>query len=279
MITIENGYLKVNINEFSARLNSILCKFNKKEYLTKNNSHLYFPFVGNLKNDSYSYEKEFYKIMNYDLFKNLYFQLEKKYTDKVIFKLTNSSELYEVYPFEFQLYLQYSLDLNRIKVEFLLKNLSNKPLFFQLAYDLNLSLLENSPESYLLTISPNKDTLTSKYTLNEDNFKETISKTFKPPINFSKSFFKDFSFIFKNKDMNIVSFLKRNSREGIVLQSSKFDYTLIKNNNLQSINLKLMNGINDSEDENEDLSKKKSMKLLEKDKTFKCLFTLEMIYC
>ncbi|SJZ53812.1 Galactose mutarotase [Cetobacterium ceti] len=279
MVTIENGYLKVKISKIGAELQSILCKFNKKDYLIEKTSTTIFPIIGPLQNNSYTYNsKEFSMNFNGFIQKTSFF-IEDVNPEAVIFKCSSTPETYSIYPFNFELYIKYSLNLNTVKVEYLVKNIDNKTIYFHLGSNSNVSLQGNALDNYLITVSPNRSLISSKFTLDKNFFTKKETKSFKTPIKLNRTILNEHPLIFKSSDVNTISLLKKNTRDGIVIQSHKFDYiTLIEHGKENSVTIGAWNGISDEETTSKDIKKKGKIKSLEKGKTFNCLFTMEVIY-
>ena len=161
--TLRNSQLTVVIDSFGAELNSI--KSNDIEYLWQADQNFWarhapvlFPIVGKLKNGEYHYREETYKMGGHGFARDSEFKLVKEDDDELIYELCQSEESLLHYPFKFTFRVFYTLNANKIKIRYEVKNDDEKFLNFGVGAHpaFNVPLKNGSFEDYTLTISPNE---------------------------------------------------------------------------------------------------------------------------
>lgn len=122
--TISNSNLTAQINHFGAELFSLKNRDNK-EYIWEGNpafwgkhSPVLFPIVGTLKNNSFHYKESEYHLSRHGFARDIEFELIEKTEISAIFSLTSSEESRKVYPFNFELQICYSLEENKLNIDY-----------------------------------------------------------------------------------------------------------------------------------------------------------------
>ncbi len=123
-ITISNTQLSATINPLGAELFSLKNTKNK-EYIWEGNptfwgkhSPVLFPIVGTLKNNSYHYNGREYHLSRHGFAREMEFELIEKTEKSVTFSLISSIETRKIYPFDFDLQICYSLDENKLYIDY-----------------------------------------------------------------------------------------------------------------------------------------------------------------
>lgn len=189
-VNLSNDVLNIAIQKFGAELHAI--QKDGIEYLWQGNPDFWarqapilFPIVGKLKNGTYTFENETFKLGGHGFARDQAFELIEKDADKVVFELRANRETLAVYPFEFRLRVTYVLKGHDLTVKWEVKNLDEKDLYFGIGAHpaFNVPLENGSFEDYQLSISPAKSRqfiplnpetgvldLTQKAVLNQSQF-------------------------------------------------------------------------------------------------------------
>lgn len=125
MNTIRNkSGLTATINPKGAELVS-LQNASGKEFIWEGNpdfwgkhSPVLFPIVGTLKDNSYHYNGTKYHLPRHGFARDLAFEVVLQTEDQVVFSLQSSGQTYEVYPFDFELQLIYTLAENALEIRY-----------------------------------------------------------------------------------------------------------------------------------------------------------------
>ncbi len=138
MIRIENKFLTAEIQPLGAELISINLNqssnllWEKEISFWNRVSPLLFPIVGRLVNDSFTYNGNKYQMKQHGFARDKIFQLIRKETDEVHFKLQSTDDTHYQYPFDFELIVSYRLIQNTIEIGFHVKNLGTKSMPFSI---------------------------------------------------------------------------------------------------------------------------------------------------
>lgn len=135
MIKISNGVIDVEINENGGCFNSI--KKNGEEYLWQGSEDSWtgkdvaiFPFIARLKDGNYLVDGKEYSMKNHGLCRYATLNAVENHGTSATLNLTYSQDTLSQYPFKFSFDATYSLDGNTISIEYLVKNLDDKPIYF-----------------------------------------------------------------------------------------------------------------------------------------------------
>lgn len=175
--TISNSILSATINHHGAELISLQSIETKKEYIWKGNpdfwgkhSPILFPIVGTLKNNSYQYHDKIFILNRHGFARDFDFQLIAQENDKAIFSLQKNEETFNIFPFDFELQLIYTLKKAELIISYKVINRDQKTMPFSIgghpAFALNnkfenYSLLFESDEK-LISYSLENDLLSDK---------------------------------------------------------------------------------------------------------------------
>ncbi len=136
---LENDYLKVTFRNKSAEMISIIKKETGVEYLWNGDakywgwsSPVLFPFVGSLRDKTYTYEGNQYHLNQHGFARQQEFDFISQTEDEIWFELNSNEVTRENYPFEFKLACGYKISGNTIKVLWRVTNTDNKVLYFSI---------------------------------------------------------------------------------------------------------------------------------------------------
>lgn len=153
---IENDFLRVEFSLKGAELKSIFNKKNKKEILWQadpkfwaKSSPILFPIVGALKNDKYTYLDKQYSLSRHGFARDMVFDKIEDNESKIIFSLKSNKDTIKIYPFQFDLQIIYSLESNRLNVDYIVKNLDKEnDLLFSLGAHPAFNIEVNDDKNY-----------------------------------------------------------------------------------------------------------------------------------
>ncbi|NLZ82837.1 MAG: aldose 1-epimerase family protein [Clostridiales bacterium] len=137
--TLSNELITIQLNEFGAELTSIKSNSNNTEYLWngdpsywKRQSPILFPFVGSVKNKSYSYKGKTYPMSQHGFARDMKFSLISRYDNEIWLSLEATKETLKVYPYMFRLELGYRIEGKIITVLWRVINKDNKTMYFSI---------------------------------------------------------------------------------------------------------------------------------------------------
>ncbi len=280
--TISNSYLTAQINHFGAELCSLKNSENK-EYIWEGNpafwgkhSPVLFPIVGTLKNSSYHYKETEYHLSRHGFAREMEFELIEKSDNSATFSLISTIETKKVYPFDFELQICYSLEENKLNIDYIVINKNDSILPFSIGAHPAFALPE-SFEDYALEFD-NAEILTSYELENDllsDHFStiEMIDK--QVPLNYS--LFEKDALIFKKLDSKSITILE-NQNPLLRVRFDNFpNLGIWTKTNAPFLCIEPWLGYSDTVHSTGNILEKEGIQLLEAKKSLECNFSIEIL--
>ncbi len=124
MYTLKNYKNLVSISEQGAQIIDWINTTNKQTVLWAVDEHYWnrvapvlFPFVGRLKNDSYTFGSQSYPMKQHGFARDSEFEVVQSSTDCLELKLRSDAATLQIYPFEFELNIVFTLIESTLRVE------------------------------------------------------------------------------------------------------------------------------------------------------------------
>ena len=258
---LNNGVLKVNINSIGAEVKSIVK--NDVEYMWKGDSEYWgrtspvlFPIVGRLLDDEYSYDGKTYHLNQHGFARDNEFEVVSSSKKEISFLLRENDSTLKQYPFRFNLYINYALYKNGLKVTWIVENTSEMDMYFQIGSHPAFNFLTGS------YIDINKRT--NRYNLEGTPYVHSIASNLDVnSIEVSDETFKKDAIIFDNIDrVNL-----RDKDKSVIVECEGFPYigfwSKIKNSvNAPFVCIEPWHGIADCTFHNKKLTEKKGINVL-----------------
>lgn len=137
MITLKNDEMTVTISEVGAEIRSV--KRGDVEYMWDARAEMWassapicFPICGGLKDDKFVFEGKEHTLNKHGYVRFMTFEVEKLSDDKVVFLHKSNDITKAQFPFDYELRVTYTIDGNSLKVEYTVKNLSGKTMYFNI---------------------------------------------------------------------------------------------------------------------------------------------------
>jgi galactose mutarotase-like enzyme len=237
---IQNNILAISIASKGAELQSLINKETVIEYLWSGDKNFWakkspvlFPIVGSLKNNSYEYEGKVYQLSRHGFARDMDFLIEKKSEEEIIFSLSDNAETFSNYPFHFKFSIKYSLEKNKLIVEYSIENTGDDTMYFSVgahpAFKVPLAD-ETVFEDYFLEFENAENT--GRYPLSADGLIETNAIPFLNNTNIlplQRSLFYKDALVFKHIQSNNISLKSNKTTHGLNLQFMNFPYLGIWN--------------------------------------------------
>ena len=288
MITIQNDKLRATFNNLGAELVSLINIETGKEIMWSGNpdfwsgiSPVLFPIIGALKNEQYIFDDQTYELPRHGFARRRIFAVKESSENEVVFELTSDEESLKIYPFQFSLEIKYTLAANKLTVDYLVKNLSQKQMYFSLgahpgfAIDTENGLNYNDYEIAFsnddeLQIHPLVDNLISNQTQTIDLENKVL------PLSY-ELFSKD---ALVTTNMRSKELILRNNKNHhkVIFTFSNFPYFGIwAAKNADFVCLEPWQGIADLENHNQQLTEKFGILRLEKGEDWTANWAVEII--
>jgi galactose mutarotase-like enzyme len=116
MVYLKNDVLEIEIDTKGAEVKKIVHRPFQLDYLWNSDatywnrsSPILFPIVGKVKDNTYTYKDQPYHLTQHGFARDTDFILESSTADEAVFVLSSNTETLLIYPFEFKLYITYTL--------------------------------------------------------------------------------------------------------------------------------------------------------------------------
>ena len=160
MVTLENEYLKVNVNAFGAQLSSIIDKNDGLEHIWQGNPDVWsfhapnlFPVVGGCINDSILVDGQTYPIKRHGFARTSNFKKIESSPNHAQFALRYNEDTLLSFPYKFEFQVIYHLHKNQLQVIYKVVNLDDKIVYFSVgghpAFNVPFTYRENYEDYYL----------------------------------------------------------------------------------------------------------------------------------
>ena len=281
IVTISNSQLSATINTLGAELISLVK--NNKNYIWQvdetywnRTSPVLFPIVGRLKNDTYIYKGVNYNLPRHGFARNMEFSFEQRSDYQVIFELNETEESKVNYPFNFKLFLAYTLMGDELVIEYFVRNQSDEILPFSIGAHPAFSLTEDL-SSYSLEFN-NSAILETHHLENESfNGNSTIIETENSTLELNYALFEKDTLVFKNLKSNEV-ILKQNKKNILKVHFDHFPYLGIWTKpNAAFLCIEPWCGLADNGNHNGNLEEKEGINLLEPNEDFLRAIRIEIL--
>lgn len=278
--SISNNFLSAKINSKGAELFSL--KTNNQEYIWEGNPDFWgkhapvlFPIVGTLKNNSYQINEKNYKLSRHGFARDMTFELIEKTENSATFSIQSSEETLKVYPFEFELQIQYLLEEKKLNTSYKVINKSQ----FQMPFSIGAHpafALNGNFEDFEIQFEKNEPLV---YSLLENDLISNQTKTLEKqngvvPLNYK--LFENDALIFKNLASKSLNILK-NKTPLLKVDFQGFPHLGIwTKKDAPFLCIEPWYGYSDTNDSTGNLFEKEGIQLLDANEIFQSNFTIEI---
>lgn len=168
MWTLKNEKLELVVDSFAAQMLSLKEKGKDEEYLWQGDPKYWtgrnptlFPMVGSTYNKKVTIDGKDYFMKNHGFARNFNWNLKELKEDEITLSLPYSEETLNLYPFKFELLINYKLVSNKVEITYTVINLDEKkmPYNFGLHPGFNCPISEDEKfEDYSLIFEKDEET-------------------------------------------------------------------------------------------------------------------------
>ncbi len=206
--SLENDELRIVVNELGAELQSITSIVSGEEYLWQGDpdvwsgrSPLLFPIVGSLKDSLLKHNADTYPLPRHGLARTAKFEKVKSDNHQIEFELRSNADTLAVFPWQFSLSVCYTLQDNRVAIEYRVQSHDDKLMRFAIGAHpaFRLPLGQTSIDGFAIAF--NADTQLTRYPLEESGLLSSSGQNY--PLNdqqigLTNTLFNDDALVFKN---------------------------------------------------------------------------------
>ena len=283
IVTISNLNLKAQINTFGAELVSLQKVETNEEFIWEGNpefwgkhSPVLFPIVGTLRNNSFLYDNEPYNLSRHGFAREQDFQIKSQSEQSITFSLLSNEATKLVYPFDFELLINYHLVDFLLKITYTVKNIGKEMLPFSIGGHPAFSLKEDFTKySLKFETSENLKSYRLIDELVSNRFDEIQLKEKNLPLSYS--LFENDALIIKEMQSKSITILKGN------IPILKFDFVDFPNFGIWTkvgapfICLEPWVGYSDTTENSGNIIEKEGIQLLERNSEKKYTFSISIL--
>ena len=134
-ITISNSEIAVTLSSIGAQIISVKKNGEEKIWIGDpavwpSHAPILFPICGGLKDDKYTYEGKEYSLQKHGYVRFMDFELESHSAERAVFLHRYNEDTLKQFPFEYEFRAIYTLKGDSLKVDYCVKNLSDKEMYF-----------------------------------------------------------------------------------------------------------------------------------------------------
>ncbi len=286
--SLENSMISIAVSSKGAELQSIIHKDFGLEYIWSGDpkfwgkkSPVLFPVVGALKNNSYQYKRNTYRLSRHGFARDMEFDVTEQNEDGITFTLNSNEETFAQYPFQFSFSVRYKLDGNRVNVIYIVRNTGNEEMLFSAGGHpaFKIPLIDGTSfEDYYLEFNHFENASRwslSKEGLIEDYSIPVLEHTNKLPL--KKSMFYEDALVFKELVSKSILILSDKTSHGLKLNFKGFPYLGIWSaKDADFVCIEPWCGIADNVNASGELSEKEGINTLAPGKNFERTWHVEL---
>ncbi len=232
--TLENKDLTITLSNHGGELCSIKGNKENTEFLWngdetywKYHAPILFPIVGKVLNGKYKVDGKTYELPQHGLARVRDFEMIEKTENSISFELKYSEDTLKVYPFKFSLIIKYILENNNIKIDYIVKNLDSREMFFSVgAHPAFMCPIENdSFEDYYFEFDK-KETASLMQLIDVGYFSHEEKPFLENQNQISLSFdlFKNDALVFKNLNSTKISLKSKKHNKYLEFDFNNFPF-------------------------------------------------------
>jgi galactose mutarotase-like enzyme len=233
MVTIGNELLQARIHPRGAELQSLYHKEYGVEYMWSGDpawwgkhSPVLFPIVGQLRNNSYTWQGKQYSLPRHGFARDNDFIVEPADETSAVFALHSSDATRAVYPFDFIFRLRYALNEDVLTVSYEVTNTGSSDMYFSVGGHPAFAVPRiqgTAYEDYFIEFSK---TETAPRWLISNNLIDSASDMLKDATRLPLThelFYRD-ALVFKNLQSDEISLRSHKTPHGLTMNVSEFPY-------------------------------------------------------
>lgn len=289
MATIENDILKIGVSELGAELCEIHSKISGKEFMWDANPDIWgsyapvlFPVIGAIKDGYVLIKGQQFKVPRHGFIRNNpNVKLIEQTENNLTYGLKYSEKTLQIYPYEFDFLITFSINGNKITVSHRITNLGDSTMYFSLGGHPAFKCPVNDGEEYedyYLEFEKTENAPT--WLLAKDGL---VGKTTKPIIENSNilpltsDMFDNDALIFKNLNSTSVTLKSKKSSQSVCVNYSGFPYLGIwAKPNAKFVCIEPWLGIADNADSDHNFETKEGILNLAAKETFNASYSIEI---
>lgn len=292
MITVENEWLKVNIESHGAELRKVKHKKNGLNYMWSGDnkywgrvSPVLFPIVGRLKDDQYQIDGKTYQMSQHGFLRDVEFKVLEQTATNAAFVFDSAGRFSDVYPYEFKAIIRYMLQEDTLIVHWEIVNENEKEMHFSIGAHpaFKIPLLESETiEDYHIHFTPAEDMSVMEYELQNSLLHEKGKVNDIGTLPLTHSLFANDALVYSNIDK--ITLVSNKSSYGVEVMFKNFPFVGIWSKYLEEdgsiapfVCIEPWYGVADTYDTVGDFKEKFGVNRLKPSETFQTEYNIKFI--
>lgn len=235
MIILKNEHVEAHILELGAELISFKYNDDPVEYIWTAEKEVWarhapilFPIVGKVVNGCYKVDGEIFKLGQHGFARDMVFDVVAHQQDSVTLCLVSNEVSKKLYPYHFELTVIYTLVQNSVRIEYQVKNLEQRTMYFSIGAHpgFNCPLLDGETfNDYYFEFNVKENAKIYNLTP-EGLFKreEMLFLDHEAVINLDQELFKQDALVFHHLESNRIRFNSKVSKRGVSMDFAGFPF-------------------------------------------------------
>lgn len=286
---LKNDLAVVEIKKLGAEVVSFKKKQSNCEYVWNGDEKYWsghapvlFPIVCAANNGEIKVDGQMHKIGNHGFARKSEFELIEESDTKAVYRLSYNENTLAMYPFKFYLYVCYTLEENKLKINYKVENVDNKEIYFQIGTHpgFNCPLDKNNKfEDYYLQFECN-ETLERLF-MNGANVlisgKSKVILENNNILSLTRELFEDGALVFRNINSKQVVLRSKTTDKSVTVSYENLSYMgLWQAKDANFICIEPWHGIADEDNFNGEFKEKEMIIKLKEGTNFECNYTIEI---
>lgn len=287
MFIIENDELRVEIAKKGAEIKKVINKANGEDYMWRADSAFWgktapvlFPFIGGQNNQKFFYDEEEYAQLKHGFARDNEFDMLEQKDAYIKFVFSSSDATLDKYPFEFDFYIIYYLEGNKLYTKYIVDNNTADEMYFNIGAHPAFSMPINDEidfEDYYVEFEKDEDA--ESFVLDGVLLSRKTKKVFSGnKMKITKDLFNEDALIFENLKSTFVTLRNTKNSKAIKVNFEGWPYCAFWSMpGADFLCIEPWYGLNDYTDFEGELSEKAAVQLLEQGETFEAVLSFEII--
>lgn len=286
---LKNDFAVVEINKLGAEVVSFKRIENDCEYMWNGDENYWsghapvlFPIVCAVNNGEIKVDGQIHKIGNHGFARKSEFELVEESDTRAVYRLSYDENTLAMYPFKFNLYIYYTLEGNKLHINYKVENVDNKEMHFQIGTHpgFNCPLDKDSKfEDYYLEFECN-ETLERLFMNGANvliNGKSEVILENDNRLPLTRDLFKDGALVFRNMNSKKVVLKNKSTDKTVTLSYENLSYMgLWQAKDANFVCIEPWHGIADNDNFNGEFKEKEMIINLKQGTNFECNYTIEI---
>lgn len=284
---ISNNFVTACVKELGAELFSLKRNGVDLEYIWQADNEYWgrhapilFPIVGKLLDDEYIYKDKTYKMNQHGFARDMKFDLVEEKKNYLCFKLQQTSQTLEKYPFDFELFISYKLIENSLKISYKVINRSTETMPFSIgAHPAFNWPLGNERKSECYFRFEDTDYL-QRYPLTKDGISSSKEEVelLDERLFLNKKIFKNDAIVISDLENKSILYKNCTNDKYVRVDFNDFEYLGLwsKPSGASFVCIEPWHGIADFVNHNKNIEDKAGMKFLKEGEIFESFYTIEI---